>query len=102
MLSALGISTGLLCHTLLAAVGLTALIMASPLGFDIARYAGAAYLGYLGIQSWRSRGILSAAIAEQSVPSKQMGAMSILRQGMLTNLLNPKALLTFLAFVPQF
>lgn len=100
MLSALGISTGLLCHTLLAALGLTALVMASPLGFDAARYAGAAYLGYLGVKSWRSRGIL--AIERQSFEANPMGAVSILRQGMLTNLLNPKALLTFLAFVPQF
>ncbi len=101
MLSALGISTGLLCHTLLAALGLTALIMASPLGFDLARYLGAAYLGYLGVKSWRSQGILAAALSAEG-QALEMRSGAILRQGILTNLLNPKALLTFLAFVPQF
>jgi RhtB (resistance to homoserine/threonine) family protein len=99
MLSAVGISTGLLCHTLLAALGLTALIMASPWSFDLIKYIGAAYLVYLGVKSLRNHGILAKANDDNP---REMSRTHIWRQGMLTNLLNPKALLTFLAFIPQF
>ncbi|HEX2905678.1 MAG TPA: LysE family translocator [Phototrophicaceae bacterium] len=98
VLSALGISLGLLTHTLLAAVGLTALLAASPIAFELVRYGGAAYLVYLGVRAFRSHGLVETD--KQAVNAGN--SLAVVRQGMLTNLLNPKALLTFLAFIPQF
>lgn len=99
VLSALGIGTGLLIHTTLAAAGLTALIMASPVAFDLAKYLGAVYLVYLGLKALRRRSLLSKPGPDSG---REMKAARIWQQGALTNLLNPKALLTFMAFIPQF
>jgi RhtB (resistance to homoserine/threonine) family protein len=96
IVSALGIAAGALVHTALIASGLATLLNAVPLAYDIVRYAGAAYLVWLGIQTWRTRDGLTA-------PSLQRASeWTLFRQGLITNLLNPKVALFFLAFLPQF
>ena len=96
-LSVLGICTGTLLHVVAAALGLTALLRASPIAFSAIRYAGAAYLVWLGVQALRSG---ERSIATEPVPHD--GALQIFRQGVLVNVLNPKTALFFLAFLPQF
>ena len=95
--AALGFATGCIFHTVLAAVGVAALIRSSPLAFDLVRYAGAAYLAWIGIQALRHRG--SFAI-EGAHDSKALA--TIYRQSVVGNMLNPKVTLFFLAFLPQF
>ena len=96
--SALGIASGLFVHTLLAALGLSAFLAASTTAFTIIKLAGAAYLIYLG---WRM--LVSRPEAAASSPAAaRAGLLAIFRQGVLTNVLNPKIALFFLAFLPQF
>lgn len=97
MLSACGIALGLLIHTLFAAIGLTAVLVASDLAFELIRYLGAAYLVFLGLKMLRHRAIILPTQAPEMTNS-----LHLVRQGVLTNLFNPKALLTFMAFIPQF
>lgn len=97
MLSVLGISTGALAHTVFAAAGLSAILASSALGFTVVKFIGAAYLIFLGIQALRSGQKLSS-LSGLSVQSRSQ----IFRQGFLTNLLNPKIAMFFLAFLPQF
>jgi threonine/homoserine/homoserine lactone efflux protein len=96
--SALGISTGSLVHTFAAALGLSALLAASASAFLAVKLAGAAYLVYLGCRMLFSRA--SAATIPQGFSSS--GFRAVYRQGLLTNVLNPKVALFFLAFMPQF
>ncbi len=95
VLAALGVGAGCVFHTLLAALGLTALLAASELAFSAVKWAGAAYLVWTGVQMLRARPALSTAAA---VPRSG----SPFWQGALTNALNPKVALFFLAFLPQF
>jgi RhtB (resistance to homoserine/threonine) family protein len=101
MLSVLGISTGILIHTAAAALGLSALLASSAAAFTLVRWVGAAYLVYLGV-----RMLLGPAPAGQSAPETTPPPppkpLAIYRQGLFTNLLNPKVALFFLAFLPQF
>jgi threonine/homoserine/homoserine lactone efflux protein len=97
LVSALGISTGCLFHVASAALGLSALVLAWPLAFDVVGYAGAAYLVWLGWRAIRSR---SSPLHVHRVEAAPLG--QVFRQGMLTNVLNPKVALFFLAFLPQF
>ncbi len=96
--SALGISIGSIGHTVAAALGLSAFLAASALAFTIVKFVGGAYLIYLGV-----RMILSRA-GELHVPShfRSGETTAAFRQGIITNLLNPKVALFFLAFLPQF
>jgi threonine/homoserine/homoserine lactone efflux protein len=96
--SVLGISTGSLVHTLAAAFGLSALLATSASAFLAIKLAGAAYLVYLGARMLFSRS-MPAAIPEAFSSS---GFWAVYRQGLLTNALNPKVALFFLAFMPQF
>jgi len=94
----LGVSTGCLVHVFAAAIGLSALLAASSAAFTLVKWAGAAYLCFLGV-----RMLLSHAAA--SDPASASGAVSLRQvflQGALTNVLNPKVALFFLAFLPQF
>jgi threonine/homoserine/homoserine lactone efflux protein len=96
--SALGIAAGSLIHTALAALGLSAILTTSASAFLIVKLAGAAYLFYLGIGmlfARRSAGTTLAAGGNASVHSA-------FRDGIVTNLLNPKVALFFLALMPQF
>lgn len=92
--AALGVALGGLLHTLLAAVGLAALITAEPLAYDVLRHAGAAYLLYLAVKTW------FAGPPEPSEGVVRLGRA--VRQGFVTNALNPKVALFVLALLPQF
>jgi threonine/homoserine/homoserine lactone efflux protein len=96
--AALGVSAGTVVHTILAALGLSALLATSPYAFMAVKFAGAAYLIYIGVRALLSRaqGIPGANGAAAD------GKWSAFRQGVLTNLLNPKVALFFLALLPQF
>jgi threonine/homoserine/homoserine lactone efflux protein len=96
--SSLGISAGSLVHVCAAALGLTAILNSSPLAFQLVKYAGAAYLVYLGVMKWIERDDPSRE--SDTTPETSYGR--IFRQGMLVSLLNPKAAVFIFAFVPQF
>jgi threonine/homoserine/homoserine lactone efflux protein len=99
IVSALGIAAGTLVHIAALALGLTALLAAVPLAYDAVRLAGAAYLVWLGARALLARGAATSA-ALPAPPPAPLGA--IFRQGVITNVLNPKVALFFLAFLPQF
>jgi threonine/homoserine/homoserine lactone efflux protein len=94
----LGCALGCLSHTLLAALGISALIAASDWAFTVLRLAGGAYLIYLGWQALRSSGALNAPA--QSSP--EVSLRQLFARGLLANAINPKVVLFFLAFLPQF
>lgn len=98
-LVALGIGAGTCVHILAAAFGLSALLATSATAFTIVKLLGAAYLIYIGIGMLRSRAAEVPAIA---APPPKLAARQIFLQGLLTNVLNPKVALFFLAFMPQF
>ena len=95
--AALGFASGCVFHTVLAAVGIAALIRSSEVAFDLVRYAGAAYLVWIGIQALRHRSSFSIEAA-----SDKRALATIYRQSVIGNMLNPKVTLFFLAFLPQF
>lgn len=98
----LGISTGLIVHTLAAVLGLSALLVKSAVLFSVFKYAGAIYLIYLGIASlWSMKRNQSSADGGRQDQAKYK-SKSLYRQGLLTNLLNPKVAVFFLTFLPQF
>ncbi|MGM9487072.1 LysE family translocator [Ideonella sp. YS5] len=97
----LGVCAGCVVHTLAAAFGLAALMAVSVWAFSIVKWAGAAYLVWLAIGMLRQalRGEAAAAAAR---PLTSASFAAVFRQGVLTNVLNPKVALFFLAFLPQF
>lgn len=95
--AALGFASGCIFHTVLAAVGIAAIIRSSDVAFDVVRYAGAAYLIWIGVQAMRHRSSFSI---EGASDAKALAA--IYRQSVIGNMLNPKVTLFFLAFLPQF
>lgn len=99
VLSALGISTGSLVHTLAAACGLSVVLATSAAAFSLVKYCGAIYLIYLGI-----RALLSTRETRSATERKgtETGYRRMYFSGIITNLLNPKVALFFLAFLPQF
>lgn len=96
--SALGIGAGCLIHTLGAAFGLSALLMASSLAFAVVKFAGAVYLIFLGIRMLMTKNSVDITKAKGTAT----GYWTAFRQGMITNVLNPKVALFFLALLPQF
>ncbi|HEY0330155.1 MAG TPA: LysE family translocator [Rhodopseudomonas sp.] len=102
--AALGIGFGCLLHIVAAAVGLSALLAASAAAFTAIKLVGAAYLIYLGVQMLLSkpRGLAAAAATPDAVPRCDISLRNVFWQGALTNALNPKVALFFLAFLPQF
>lgn len=98
ILSALGIFAGCLFHVTAAVFGLSKIIEQSVLLFSIIKYAGAAYLIYLGVRSFFSKKKTKKEI--DALPT--LTGRKILLQGMLTNILNPKVAIFFLSFLPQF
>ena len=94
--SALGIGAGTLVHITLVALGLAALLRAVPVAYLVVRIGGAAYLIYLGVRAIRSR---STFVLQRVEPAP---LWAVFRQGVITNVLNPKVALFFLAFLPQF
>jgi len=93
----LGCALGCLTHTLLAVVGVSALIAASPLAFTALKVAGGLYLIWMGIQALRSRG---GAKVAAGVPDES--ARQLFIKGLVANAINPKVVLFFLSFLPQF
>jgi len=97
IVSALGICTGILIHTILVALGLSLILKSSAVAFNIMRGLGTAYLVYMGIKALvKEDSILTANEAKDEKLS------AVFRQGVLTNALNPKVALFFLALLPQF
>lgn len=96
--AAMGIGTGTMVHVLAAAVGLSAILATSATAFMVVKYIGAAYILYMAIGLLLSkRKDAAAAVAVPPLPYRK-----IFLQGLLTNVLNPKVAIFFLAFVPQF
>jgi threonine/homoserine/homoserine lactone efflux protein len=98
LVSVCGITTGTLVHVLAAALGLSALLASSAVAFGVVKYAGAAYLIYIGARRILSRS--DAPAAQVELPRRSLGRLY--RDGFIVNLLNPKTALFFLAFLPQF
>ena len=95
--SVAGIVCGLFVHTALAALGLSVILMTSALLFNIVKIAGAAYLIDLGIMALKSKSSININAEKSS-----LSFFAVFRQGLFTNLLNPKVALFFLALLPQF
>jgi RhtB (resistance to homoserine/threonine) family protein len=99
IVSALGIATGSIGHTMLAAFGLSVIIAKSILLFNIIKYLGAAYLLYMGYQMLTNKTPLNT---DGNIETRSADYLKIYRDGFLTNILNPKVALFFIAFLPQF
>lgn len=98
LLSTLGVCIGYVIHTALAILGLSALLQASTTAFDLVRYAGAGYLLYLGIRTLLSK----ESLIPSNSPTAPVKRGRIVWQGIITSVLNPKGILFFVAFLPQF
>lgn len=96
LLSALGISMAMLVHTTATSLGLAYLFARSMVAFDVVRDVGAVYLIWLGIRALRH------PVAFDAAQPEEVSTTALLRQGFLTNLLNPKVIVFFAAFLPQF
>ncbi|MFC6953972.1 LysE family translocator [Halorubellus litoreus] len=92
--AALGVAAGVLVHTVAAVAGLSVLFRVSAVAYDLVRLAGAAYLLYLGVATLRQ--------GDGGLSVDDSTASDSFRQGLVTNVLNPKVALFFLAFLPQF
>lgn len=95
--SVLGISSGILVHTCLAALGLSAILMTSAAAFTIVKWLGAGYLVYLGVKA-----IVSKESLLEINEEKGSSDWRVYQQGLLTNVLNPKVALFFLSLLPQY
>lgn len=101
LLTSLGICLGLFGHATVSALGLSVILLGSATLFAAMKIAGAAYLAWLGIQSlrsaWHARGMQIAVQSRLAVP-----VATSLREGLLSNVLNPKPIIFYMAFLPQF
>jgi threonine/homoserine/homoserine lactone efflux protein len=97
MLSAVDVICGILVHTTAAAFGLTLILQTSAFAFLMLKYLGAIYLTYLGVKAWRDRSTFALQSSDSSLSLRK-----IFWQGVLSNVLNPKIAIFFLAFLPQF
>jgi homoserine/homoserine lactone efflux protein len=95
----LGQQAALILHVIVVALGVGVLVAGSPVAFNAIRYAGAAYLVYLGIRQFLRKPDLDE---EKVAALRNEPAWSMFRRGLWVNLLNPKAIVFFLAFMPQF
>jgi threonine/homoserine/homoserine lactone efflux protein len=100
VVAALGISSGCLFHVFAAAIGLSALLAASSAAFTLVKWAGAAYLCFIGVKMLLAR--TATAVAAATSGAGSISLRQVFLQGALTNVLNPKVALFFLAFLPQF
>ncbi len=94
--STLGVAAGSMMHVLAAVLGVSALLLSSAIAFNLVKYAGAAYLVYLGVCKLLGRE------SEERPAQRRGGLRSVFWQGAWVNLLNPKTALFFFAFLPQF
>lgn len=101
LLTSLGICLGLFAHATVSALGLSVILLGSATLFAAMKIAGAAYLAWLGIQSlrsaWHAQGMRISVQGARVVP-----ATTSLREGLLSNVLNPKPIIFYMAFLPQF
>lgn len=103
LVSSLGISTGGCVHVLATALGLTALLTASTTAFTVVKAIGALYLGYLGVRMLMTAPErLDLAASGASASAQRRPLRALFTQGFLTNVLNPKVVMFFLSFLPQF
>ena len=107
--AAFGLETATLIHALAAGLGLSAMLATSALAFELLKYAGAAYLAWLGIKAWRDGNTADAvpvagpAVMAPAAPAVVGdGARTVDTRSVLTGVLNPKVAVFFLAFLPQF
>ncbi len=103
-ITALGVALGILVWAVASAVGVGVLLEHSVIAFTVLKLAGAAYLGYLGVRSLlsSSRSGQPATASGSKPPVKQLNALAALKQGILGNILNPKAGVIFVSILPQF
>ncbi len=94
----LGIWSGAFMHVIFAALGLSAILVASSTAFSVVKWIGAAYLFWLGIQALRSKGAIHSSDTEKPAESLK----KVFKQGVFVAALNPKVAVFFLAFLPQF
>ncbi len=99
VLAALGVGAGCLLHVALAALGLSALLAASATAFAVVKWVGVAYLVWVGLSMLRAR---AAQPGDAAAATLRQRSSSVFWQGALTNALNPKVAMFFLAFLPQF
>ncbi|WP_040166500.1 LysE family transporter [Microbacterium gorillae] len=98
----LGQQTALIIHIIIVALGVGVLVASSEIAFNVIRYAGAAYLVFLGIRQIVQKPHLVEASGEPDRPKTPESRWTMFRRGVWVNLLNPKAIVFFLAFLPQF
>src|SRR5450830_221712 len=98
MISLLGVATAFVVHMLAATFGLTALFLAVPLAYDLIKYLGAAYLLWMAWNALKPGG--ASPFQTQALPHDSNA--TLFRMGFLTNLLNPKAAMFYMSFLPQF
>lgn len=99
IIAALGIGAGCLFHIVFAALGLSVVLATSAMAFTVVKYAGAAYLIYLGLTTISS---LRSTAAIETTAVAPLSSWKIFRQAILINVLNPKVALFFMALLPQF
>ncbi|MGH3087475.1 MAG: LysE family translocator, partial [Rubrobacteraceae bacterium] len=97
LVSAAGASVGLVGHSFFAAAGLSAILANSATAYSVVKYVGAAYLYYLGLRAFLVRGTIAPAMEDAP-----MSLSSVFGQAVVSNLLNPKIAVFFLAYLPQF
>jgi threonine/homoserine/homoserine lactone efflux protein len=97
ILSAFGVICGILVHTMAAALGITLILQASAFAFLVVKYLGAVYLIYLGIKAWSDKSTFNL-----HTPTANASSQALFWQGVLSNVLNPKIAVFFLALLPQF
>ena len=99
----LGCCTGIAAYALASAIGLAAILAASATAFMVIKFVGAAYLVYLGVMAlWHTRRHPAASTPTEAPVPTVLGRTTAFRQGLVSNLLNPKIALIFLTLIPQF
>jgi threonine/homoserine/homoserine lactone efflux protein len=98
--AALGAATGVVVQTAAAAAGLSALFAAAPAAFDVVRFVGVAYLAWLAVKHWRSAAL--QLVSEDGAMPAERAPRRVYVRGLLNNLANPKVIVFFIAFLPQF
>lgn len=102
MLTTLGISSGLFVHATVSALGIAVILLQSAWAFSLLKLAGALYLIWLGLVSLRAMGGTSRSATGTPAPTQPLRVYRSLREGLLSNVLNPKPLVFYMAFLPQF
>lgn len=102
LFTSLGLGTGCIFHASLAAFGVAVIFEQSEIAFNVLKYFGAFYLFYLAYKTYKNASKTAALKADEPALSKDKAALHGYKKGLLMNLLNPKVILFFLAFLPQF